>query len=59
MDKPPRDRGVVVALFAAAMSGAISGFFIAGHLILSAAVFVTMFVGAALGWCARGLASSP
>jgi hypothetical protein len=47
---------VIVLAVPFALSGAIAGFFLAGHVALAAAVFGAIAVGLILGWWCRGLA---
>jgi len=52
------DDGVpVLGVALVALSGAVVGFFIAGHFATGAIVFVAVLVGVVLGWMARGVAS--
>ncbi|WP_234190288.1 hypothetical protein [Shinella sp. NM-101] len=37
------------------ISGAVAGFFLAGHITLSAVAFGGVAIGCVLGWWARGL----
>lgn len=39
-----------------AMSGAVAGFFLAGHVTLGAGIFAAVLAGLIVGWWCRGLA---